>query len=52
MTPRLPSWPATLQAFVLVANLRLGLRQKSNGLLMTPKNNDKSKVLHVHIFWN
>jgi hypothetical protein len=41
VTPRLPSWFATLQALALVMNLRLGLRHYSY---------QKTLILQVHIY--
>jgi hypothetical protein len=34
VTPRLPSWPAPLQALALVANLRLGLWHKTYNVII------------------
>jgi hypothetical protein len=42
MTPKSPSWPTTLQPFVLVASLRLRLRQ--NGIICNANNGTNSQT--------
>jgi hypothetical protein len=47
VTPGFPSWPAPLQAFALVVNPKLGLRQQwfsKKNMVKTPSKKDKLKT--------
>ncbi len=52
VTPRLPSWASTLQAFTLVANLRLGLRQNVTKVMHDFNVEQCTNVDDAHVWTN